>query len=82
MSEKSKNSIPGYSGYKPQTEVQPAFNELPKDKHIPGYKGFVKGIKAENLFAQTYGRTTHASIDDRIERGFDMPNKDKYVSVN
>ncbi len=53
-----------------------------KEKHIPGYRGFVKGIKSENVFASSFGRTTNASIDNKISRGYDFSDKERYVSVN
>jgi len=55
---------------------------LQKESHIPGYKGFIKGIKAENLFASSFGRTTNASIEDKIKRGFDLGDRERYVSIN
>ena len=39
---------------------------------IPGYSGFVPGVQAENLFAQTYARTTASAngIRDRKDESF------------
>lgn len=44
---------------------------------IPGYSGFVPGVQSENLFAQTYARTTAAAdiIRDRKKaRQCALPN--------
>ena len=42
--------IPGYTGFKPaEGEENTAGIEKP-GHYIPGYAGFVKGIKSENLY--------------------------------
>ena len=51
-------------------------------KHIPGYKGYVPGIKSENVYARTFGRTTNDSLDGQISRGFDLNNQERYQSTN
>jgi hypothetical protein len=30
-------------------------------KQIPGYGGYIPGIKSENVFGETYGKTSFAS---------------------
>ncbi len=47
-----KNSIPGYTGHKPEQldtgkDIQQP--TLPR-KQIPGYGGYVPGVKSENVF--------------------------------
>ena len=81
-----KRNIPGYTGYKPQhlEDNVPHMEVYTGDKkvsRIPGYQGYISGIKSENFFAQTYGRSTEASAVGNIPRGFDLPDKDRYVSV-
>lgn len=51
-------------------------------KHIPGYKGYVPGIKSENVYAKTFGRSTNDSIEGQISRGFDMNSQERYFSTN
>jgi len=34
------------------------------------------------LFASSFGRTTNASIDNAIKRGFDFNDKERYVSIS
>ena len=83
----SKN-IPGYTGFRPGQN----FSELPnnnssdngevKRHQIPGYNGFVPGIKSENVYGSTYGRTSKASMGDKIVRGTDPAADIRYVSSN
>ena len=37
---------------------------------LPGYTGFISGIKAENVFATTYAKNTSKSFGNEIPRGF------------
>ena len=59
--------IPGYTGYQPGQNS----SEMPEacfigeegtgntiGNHVPGYQGHLPGIKAENVYAKTYGRTS------------------------
>jgi hypothetical protein len=46
-----KNSIPGYTGHvstKVENDV-PLINKEPR-KHIPGYCGYLAGVKSENVY--------------------------------
>lgn len=56
-----KPQIPGYTGFRPSSDSDISNYADPSKptKHIPGYKGFVPGIKAENVYANTFGRTTN-----------------------
>jgi hypothetical protein len=38
-----------------------------------GYGGYVKGVKSENVFGETYGKTSFASNAGTIQRGMDLP---------
>ena len=76
--------IPGYTGFQPSsikdvTDFQEA--QRPQ-KHIPGYKGYVPGIKAENVYAKTFGRTTNDSLEGQIVRGHDLESSERYHSTN
>ena len=53
-----------------------------KSNHIPGYSGHLSGIKAENVYAETYGRTSKASMAGAVARGADVSAEDRYTSTN
>lgn len=38
---------------------------------ILGYGGYIPGIKSENVYGETYGKTTYASSAKVIHRGMD-----------
>ena len=62
--------VPGYTGYKPQyTDDQASIDNLAQRDnryYIPGYSGYVPSIKAENVFGESYGKTTGASVSGSI----------------
>ena len=78
-----KNSIPGYTGHKPEQLDTGANEQQPSGprKQIPGYGGYVSGIKAENVFGQTYGKTSFASSARTFPRGIDQDPDVKFRSV-
>lgn len=39
------------------------------------------GIKAENLFGNTYGRLTNMSLHNKIHRGSEIPADLRYTSL-
>ena len=45
---------------------------------VAGYGGYVPGVKSENIFGQTYGKTSFASNAKLIMRGMDEPPHVKY----
>ena len=49
---------------------------------LTGYQGFVKGIKAENMFGQTYGKITEKTNAGDIQRGRDAPSEIRYKTMN
>ena len=56
----SSFNMPGYTGYRPQ-HTEPV--EVPATQHetgsrIPGYCGYVSGVKSENIFGTSYGKAT------------------------
>lgn len=56
-------AIPGYTGHRPGVYSVENDSQQPKGprKIIPGYGGYISGVKSENVFGQTYGKTTYAS---------------------
>ena len=46
-----------------------------------GYGGYLTGVKSENVFGQTYGKTSLKSTAGAIERGIDLPAPVKYNST-
>ncbi len=44
-----------------------------RNQCLPGYTGFVPGIKAENLFSATYASNTARSFANGIPRGDSNP---------
>jgi hypothetical protein len=49
-----------------------------REQRIPGYTGFIPGVKSENVFSQTYTKQTAKSIADRIKRGPDQVPENKF----
>ena len=43
-----------------------------------GYGGYITGIKSENVYGETYGKTTFASSAKTFNRGMDQPPNIKY----
>lgn len=43
-----------------------------------GYGGYITGIKSENVYGETYGKTTFASSAKSFNRGMDQPPHIKY----
>ena len=43
-----------------------------------GYGGYVPGVKSENVFGQTYGKTSYASSASAFHRGINEPADLKY----
>ena len=39
-------------------------------------------IKAENVFGESYGKTTEQSVGGAIKQGFELDPADKYRSIN
>ena len=63
--------LPGYTGYRPQYKEedlpQPEiYHGSVKANQVPGYQGYISGIKAENVFSMTYGRSTKAAAEGTI----------------
>ena len=76
-----KNSIPGYTGHRAQTDdIGQQDHQQPSEprKQIPGYGGYIPGIKSENVYGETYGKTSFASSAKTFVRGMEEPAHLKY----
>jgi len=51
-----------------------------RNQCLPGYTGFIPGVKAENVFSQTYSHATNASFDKKIPRGYNEQSM-RYTTV-
>lgn len=47
-------------------------NKVGEGKNIPGYSGFVKAVRSENLYGETYGETSLKSNQKDYTTGFDL----------
>jgi len=52
-----------------------------REQRIPGYTGFIPGIRSENVFSQTYTKNTAKSMANRITRGADQSSDKKFQSM-
>lgn len=76
-----KDSIPGYTGHRQMTDdLGPVDQQQGKEprKQIPGYGGYIPGIKSENVYGETYGKTSFASSAKTFVRGMEEPPHLKY----
>ena len=76
-----KESIPGYTGHRQQKDDLGAVDQqqsLDPRKQIPGYGGYIPGIKSENVYGETYGKTSYASSAKTFARGMEEPPHLKY----
>ena len=46
--------------------------------HIPGYSGHVPGVYAENLYSQTYGKTTLKAVEGDFPKGCEQSAEEQY----
>ena len=46
-----------------------------------GYAGYIPGVKSENLYGQTYGKTTYSSSANDFHRGIDQPADIKFSTT-
>lgn len=53
-----------------------------KAQHIPGYSGYVPQIKSENIYAQSFAKTTGAAINGEFNKGINPPAKDQFTTTN
>ena len=73
--------MPGYTGHVPKIQREEKTQSIEYKKHIPNYKGYISGIKSENIYGISYGKETSKSLSGQIEKGRDaLPNK-RFTSV-
>ena len=52
-----------------------------RNQCLPGYTGFIPGIKSENVFSTTYAQNTAASFDCSIPRGCEAPPAERFKTI-
>jgi hypothetical protein len=81
--------VPGYTGYlyikrrHIPKKVYDEFQGVEKQdaiSKIPGYAGYVPAIKPENLYGNTFGKTTLDVGNTSYVKGQDVDAKHKYVT--
>ncbi|CDW82030.1 UNKNOWN [Stylonychia lemnae] len=53
-----------------------------RQQQIPGYQGFLPGINAENLYGKSYTKCSASSMNNKIERGFNITPEKRYMTQN
>jgi hypothetical protein len=51
-------------------------------QHIPGYRGHVQGLKAENLFGAPFAKLTANSLNGDVQRGFIIDEKERFQTTS
>lgn len=75
--------LPGYTGHIPaDMDYEEGIGRNAVRSHIPGYQGYIPSVKSENLYGETYGKTTYKSSIGEFPKGLDVDAKDKYKSVH
>ena len=64
-----KNAIAGYMGFVPSQDDKDDGKGVQIDSHIPGYVGYIPAVRAENIFANTYGKTTENCAKKNYPKG-------------
>ena len=62
----NQKPLPGYTGYRPQyadevgglASSPDLIEKESAPSRIPGYCGYIPGVKAENVFGESYGKTS------------------------
>jgi len=74
--------IPGYTGHLSKVQNEGFIpDHRPARSEIPGYGGFINGVKAENQFGKTYGKLTFMSSANEFHRGSEIPHEHRYTSM-
>lgn len=61
--------------------TQKVEEETNVSRHIPGYKGFIPSVRAENKYGESFGRCTNASLSHKIHQGHDMHDRNRFRST-
>ena len=48
---------------------------------VPGYRGFIPGVGAENVFSHTYAKNTANSFANKIPRGVENSPTERFRTV-
>jgi len=51
-------------------------------QQVPGYTGFISGVKSENQFSNGYAKTSAKSICGKINRDADFSPEKRYMTMN
>lgn len=79
MFEPKQGMIPGYTGHqKCHEEADVGRANRVAQKQIPGYAGYIPGVASENVYGQTYGKTSFASSANAFPKGIDLPAHIKF----
>ena len=89
------NNMPGYTGYVSaqigeereaaalqEMTIRKAKDDAVMRNKVPGYQGFVPQVRSENVFGETFGKSTLAQKEGKIKAGFDLGSGERYKSVN
>lgn len=52
-----------------------------KAQHIPGYKGYIPGVKSENIFGKSYARSTSTAINKEYIAGSALPVVERFKTT-
>lgn len=69
---RSKESVTWVNG--PKHEI--------RNQCIPGYTGFISGVKSENVYATNYSNQTAKSFKNRITRGGNLNDTNRFQSTS
>ena len=53
-----------------------------RNQCVPGYTGFISGVKSENLFSKSYAENTAKSFKTKITRGADFSPDKRFVTMS
>ena len=72
---KRQTSATGTRLHRNRFQVRPTTQVTPS---AAGYAGYIPGIASENVYGETYGKTSYASSAQTFHRGVDQPANLKY----
>lgn len=53
-----------------------------RNQCVPGYTGFISGVKSENLFSQSYANSTAKSFKGKITRGANFAPDKRFCTLS
>ncbi len=51
-------------------------------QHIPGYQGHVQSLTSESLFAKSFAKLTSDCLEERVNRGFIINEKERFKTMS